>query len=137
MSKNERLSGERLYGKTAYAIAIACAIAALIVPVFVLMFPKSNMLDPVSSFSKLLSEATPAEIWAESRYGSFLGAHAYFTSPQSLDAWAMLVINVGCLGGFFGLVPSVIVKLRSRSYLDAALCGALACLIFLSAAGVF
>jgi len=126
-----------IYAKTIYWIAIATAVAALLIPVFVLADPENNILNPRLVFGAIFSGATPSEIWALSLVNGFPGAHFYLRFPGKADSWAQLTVNLGCAVGFFGLVPAVFRQIFKEKDWFCAIFGAvLATLILLSLTGV-
>jgi hypothetical protein len=127
-----------VFGNIVYWLAILSAVIALMAPVFMLVDPYNNILNPSVTFGLVLDGAAPAEIWSLSQTGSFPGAHFYFDFIAKADSWAMLAVSLSCSISLWGLIPAIFLQLlKEKNYFNAITGALLALLIFLSMMGVF
>lgn len=126
-----------VYASIVHWITIIASIAALFIPILILINPQNNVLNPNGIFGAIFSGATPAEIWSMSETGSFPGAHYYLTMLSRSDSWAQLAINLGCSVGLWAIVPASFLQLfKEKDRLYGALGLVLALLIALSMTGI-
>ncbi|MCL2567955.1 MAG: hypothetical protein FWE12_00750 [Oscillospiraceae bacterium] len=128
---------QKIFGNTVYWVAIWSAIGAFFVPIFILLNPTNNILNPNTLFGAIFAGASPEEVWGYSVTGSFPGAHFYIDYITKADSWAMLLIAIGCGFGLFGLVPAVLYQVkREKDWFCAILGTIIAVLTLLSVVGI-
>lgn len=126
-----------IYANMVHWITIISSLGALIVPIFIVVNPYVNILNPGLIFGKIFGGASPEEIWALSSTGGFPGGHVYFSFPEAPDSWAQFFINLGCSVGLWALIPTVLYQLiKEKNVFDAVIGGALGLLIALSMLGI-
>jgi hypothetical protein len=127
----------KIYAYATHWLTIVSALAALFAPVFILVNPQNNILNPNIIFGAIFNGASPEEIWELSSTGAFPGAHFYLRYINRADSWAMAFMNLGCGVGFFALVPAVICQIvKERDWFCSFLGILLALLIFFSMTGI-
>jgi hypothetical protein len=126
-----------IYSTIVHWITIISSIAALFVPIFMLIDPSNNILNPNGIFSAILSGASPSEIWAMSSEGFLPGPRYYLTNFGSTDSWAQLTITLGCSVSLWALIPTVARQIfKEKNYFYAFLGATLAVLTFFSMTGL-
>ncbi|MDR2701026.1 MAG: hypothetical protein LBB72_01180 [Spirochaetaceae bacterium] len=107
------------YGKIAYWITIASCLVSLLAMVLILLFPRSNILDPIVVFNAVFNGKNPAEIWnaagVQFKYGDFwkLFIKNLFT-PDGLAAFG---VTLGCSVTLWALIPAVWQFNKKKEYL--------------------
>lgn len=118
-------------------LTIVSCLIALVAPVFILLFPENNVLNPNLVFGAIFSGATPAEIWKMSPTGSFPGAHFYLTNFFTGDGFAHFGVALGCSVGLWALLPAMFVmQKREKDYMYFFICSLLVILILLAMTGL-
>jgi uncharacterized membrane protein YfcA len=126
-----------LYANIIHWVTIIVSIAALFIPVFVLVNPSNNVLNPNIIFGEIFKGATPEGAWALAENGVFPGTHFYLDYITKTDSWAMLNVNIGCMVGLLAVVPAVLVQIfKEKNILEACLGTAMAALIISAMAGI-
>jgi multisubunit Na+/H+ antiporter MnhB subunit len=106
------------YGKTAYWITIASCLVSLLAMVLILLFPRSNILNPVAVFDAIFNGKKPAEIWDAAgvpfKYGDFwkLFIRGLFTP----DGLATFGVTLGCSVTLWALIPTVWQFTKKKEY---------------------
>jgi multisubunit Na+/H+ antiporter MnhB subunit len=106
------------YGKVAYWITIASCLVSLLAMVLILLFPRSNMLNPSVVFDAIFKGKKPAEIWNAAgvpfKYGDFwkLFIRGLFT-PDGLAAFG---VTLGCSVTLWALIPAVWQFKKKKEY---------------------
>jgi len=127
----------RVYGAIVYWLAVVSAVIAIITPVFIFADSSHNILDPNTSLNSVLGGEKPEDIWALSTTGAFPGAHYYLNFISKADSWAMISVSLICSISLWGLIPAIIVQVRTeKNYFTAGIGTLLALLIILSMTGV-
>jgi hypothetical protein len=128
---------QAIFGGTLYWISIIFASAALLIPIAVFATPQYALLNQNAMFYAIFDGANPAGIWSMSRAGGFPGAHLYIKYFAAPDGWAMLLMNIGCAAGLFGLAPAAIYQIAKEKDRFCAMLGfCISILIVLSMAGI-
>ena len=131
-------ASERVYAGIIHAVTFVVSIAALFVPVFILVNPSNNLLNPNMIFGAIFKGASPDQIWAASATGGFPGTHFYWQHILKADSWAMLAVCLGCAVGLLAVVPAVLIQIfKEKQILNACLGTVMAALIFCALTGVF
>lgn len=126
-----------IFAGVVHWVTIVSCVIALISPVFILLFPQNNVLNPNLVYGAIFSGASPAEIWKMSATGSFPGAHFYLTNLFTGDGFSHFGVALGCSVGLWALLPAMYVMLkREKDYLYFAICSMLVILILLAMTGV-
>jgi len=138
MDKNAQTpKSQRIFGEIIYIVAIIVAISALFAPVFIMLNPSANALNPNVVFTAIFDGQSPDEIWGYSPEGEFLGWINALQNFSFADSWAMMVIVVGCAFGLFGLLPAVFYQAFKEKDRFCAVIGlVIITLICLSAIGI-
>jgi hypothetical protein len=106
------------YGKVAYRITIASCLVSLLAMVLILLFPRSNILDPIVVFDAIFNGKKPAEIWNAAgvpfKYGDFwkLFIKGLFTP----DGLASFGITLGCSVTLWALIPTAWQFTKKKEY---------------------
>jgi len=128
----------RCFSSIVHTVTVFASIAALFIPVLILLNPENNILNPHIIFQSIFSGASISEIWEMSPTGGFPGAHYYLSYLIKADSWAQLVIALGCSVGLWALIPTVVIQFaREKEWLWGAGGAVLAALMALALAGVF
>lgn len=131
-------ASHRAYAGVIHWVTLVVSIAALFVPIFILVNPSNNMINPNLIFSAIFKGASPDQIWAMTDTGRFPGTHFYLQNIFKADSWAMLTVNIGCAVGLLSVIPAVIIQLfKEKDILNACLGIAMAALIICALTGVF
>ena len=132
------LSASNGHAGIIHAVTFVVSIAALFVPVFILVNPSNNLLNPNMIFGAIFKGASPDQIWAASATGGFPGTHFYWQHIFKADSWAMLAVCLGCAVGLLAVVPAVLIQIfKEKQILNACLGTVMAVLIFCALTGVF
>ena len=97
------------FGNVVHWITISSCLIVLIAPVFILLFPDRNILNPTLIFNAIFEGKRSAEIWEAAgvpfKSGDYwkLFGESFFTP----DGFATLGIVLGCSVAFWGLIPAV------------------------------
>ena len=124
-------TSQRVYANVLHWVTLTVSIVTLFVPIFMLVNPANNVLNPNMIFTAVFNGASPSEIWALSKSGIFPGAHFYLQNIFMADSWAMLTINIGCAVGLIAAIPAVLIQFfKEKDIFNACLGTAMATLIF-------
>lgn len=125
-----------VYSNIIHWVIILSAVAGSFVPLFILLNPNSNMLDPKTLFDSVFSGMSLSEIWGHSYLGTFPGAHSYLHYPSFADSWGCFFINVGAGAALWAMIPAVIIQFfKEKSYFTGILGLIFACGIILAMTG--
>ncbi|MDR2730491.1 MAG: hypothetical protein LBB81_06290 [Treponema sp.] len=106
------------YGKVVYWITIVSCLVSLLTMVFILLFPRSNILDPIVVFDAIFKGKNPGEIWNAAgvhfKSGDFwkLFIKNLFT-PDGLAAFG---VTLGCSVTLWALIPAVWQFKKKKEY---------------------
>jgi len=129
-------TSSNVYATTVHWVTLISAIAALFVPIAILINPASNYLNPNTVFGMIFEGSKAADIWAVSAGGVFPGVHCYLSGLTQPDAVAQLIINFGCAVGLIATVPTVIIQVfKEKDMLYALLGTAFGALVVLAMIG--
>ena len=129
-------ASHRVYANLVHWITIFSGLTAMIVPVFIMLFPDNNVLNPNLIFGAIFEGAKPAEIWSVSPAGSYPGAYYFMNFLSSPDSYAQLAIVTGCSVGLLATFPAAILQLtKEKDYLYGMLGVVFSVLILLSMTG--
>lgn len=112
-------TSHRIFADVIHWVTLISAVAALFVPIAILINPTANFLNPNTVFHIIFDGGKSADIWAMSKTGGFAGVHCYLNSLKEPDAIAQFVVNIGCAVGLFAIVPTAIIqffKEKNRLY---------------------
>jgi uncharacterized membrane protein YfcA len=130
-------ASQTAYANVIHWVTLSVSIAALFVPIFVLVNPANNVLNPNRIFGAIFNGASPEAIWATSISGAFPGTHFYLSNITKADSWAMMTVNIGCAVGLLAVLPAVLIQLlKEKNKLNAALGVAMAGLIICAMTGL-
>ena len=127
---------EKIYSDILNWVTIISAIGSLFAPLYILIFPDQNLLNPGSVFGTIFEGKDLNGFWS-SMGGSVQYIRSYFTNPQAPDAWAQFFIELGCASALLALIPAIIIQIfKEKRFFDAVLGVLLAALIALSMFGI-
>lgn len=127
----------RVYGNIVHWLTILSAIMALFAPIFILVSPSNNILNPNIIFGQIFSGANLETIWAGSALGGLPIGHYYLQNLGAADSWGMIAIAIGCSVGLWGLIPAIVIQIvKERDWLYAVLGTALLALIAFAMFGI-
>lgn len=130
-------ASQTAYANVIHRVTLSVSIAALFVPIFVLVNPANNVLNPNRIFGAIFNGASPEAIWATSISGAFPGTHFYLSNITKADSWAMMTVNIGCAVGLLAVLPAILIQLlKEKNKLNAALGVAMAGLIICAMTGL-
>ena len=128
---------QNVYASVVHWVTLVVSIAALFVPIAILLHPEANYLNPNTLFGMIFKGAKSAEIWATSSTGSFVGAHSYLRGLGKPDAIAQLVVNVGVGVGLWATIPTVLIQVfKEKEYVFAGLGTVFGALVLLAMCGI-
>jgi len=107
------------YGKTSHIIIIISCVISLLAPVFIIVFPNKNILDPYLIFNAVFEGKPPAMIW-EAAGVSFESENfwKYFSGKLfTPDGFALFGIALGCSVSLWAMIPAIWQYLIKREYL--------------------
>src|SRR5690554_5893761 len=106
-------STQVMFGDIVKWITITSCIIALIAPVFILVKPANNLMNPNHIFSLIFSGEGSDAIWEKAASG-FPGGHFYLQSFFTGDGFGQFGIALGCSVALWALIPSTIEYFRSK-----------------------
>ena len=106
------------YGAATHWITFISCLISMITPVFILMFPHSNLLNPALLFNAIFEGLSPAEIWeaagAPFRPGYFW--NLFLSNIFSPDGFASLGVALGCSVTLWALIPALWQFIKKKEY---------------------
>jgi hypothetical protein len=106
------------YGEVVHWITIVSCLISLIAPVFILLFPHSNLLNPTLIFDAIFEGKKSAEIWEAAgvpfKSGDFwkLFMNGFFTP----DGIATFGVTLGCSVTLWAFIPAVWQFAKNKKY---------------------
>lgn len=106
------------FGKAVHWLTIISCIITLAAPPLILLFPRSNLLNPALIFNAIFEGKKPAEIWAAAGAAFEPGDFwkLFRVNLFSPDGFGTLGITLGCSTALWGLIPAVIQFIRKKEY---------------------
>jgi len=106
------------FGAVYHWITITACLISLLAPVLILMFPRSNILNPNIVFTAIFQGKNPAEIWEAAGvsfqpgdfWNMFLGN---FFTP---DGIATFGVALGCSVTLWALIPAIRQFVKEKEY---------------------
>jgi hypothetical protein len=137
--KRPELSKSQLYyGNVVHWITIISCLIVLAAPVFILLFPKANLLNPNLIFDAIFAGKKSAEIWAAAgvpfQTGDFWGL--FWGNLFTPDGFATLGVVLGCSVTLWALLPAVWQFFKKKEYFYAGVSASVAALIALAMSGL-
>lgn len=127
----------KVYANVVHWVTLISAIAALFIPIIILINPSSNYLNPNTIFGLIFDGAKSSEIWAASSTGAFAGAHSYLNGLSNGDAIAQLFVNIGVAVGLIAGVPTSLIQIfKEKDYLYGSLGLVFSALVVLAMCGI-
>ena len=127
--------GSYVFAGVIHWVTISAGVAALFLPLLILIRPEHNLLNPNIALQRIFDGASLPEVWAMSQAGSFPGARTCQLAWG--DSWAMLLLQAGCAASLFALIPAAVYHIvKEKDWFCGILELTLSLLIALSAAGV-
>lgn len=127
----------RVFADVVHWVTLIVSVAALFVPISILINPTANFLNPNTIFYTIFEGGKSAEIWAQSATGGFCGAHSYLTDITKPDAVAQLIVNIGCAVGLFAVIPAAVIQLfKEKERLYSLLGTVFGALVVLAMVGI-
>jgi hypothetical protein len=142
MSMNEKMpeieKSQLYYGKTMHWITIVSCLITLIAPIFILLFPYSNLLNPALVFNAIFEGMKPAEIWEAAGVPFKSGAFwkLFLGNLFSPDGFATFGIALGCSVTLWALIPAFWQFIKKKDYFYACVALFVAALIALAMSGL-
>ena len=106
------------YGAVYRWVIIGSCLISLIAPVFILIFPHSNQLNPNLVFNAIFEGKTPAEIWEAAgviyQSGDFW--KRFFGNFFTPDGIASVGVLLGCSVTFWALIPAIWQFMKKKEY---------------------
>jgi len=126
------------YGAVYHWIIFSSCIISLIAPVFILMFPHSNIMNPHLIFNAIFEGKNPAEIWEAA--GVSFNSGGFWEMLQNNfftpDGIAYFGVILGCSVTLWALIPAVWQFAKKREYFYVCVSLFLMALVALSMSGV-
>ena len=118
-SKRPEMAKSQLhYGTVYHWITIASCLISLIAPVFILMFPHSNLLNPNRIFNAIFEGNNPAGVWEAAgvpfQSGSFW--KLFLDNLFTPDGIAAFGVALGCSVALWALIPAVWQFAKKKEY---------------------
>jgi len=126
------------YGTVYHWITFAACIISFIAPVFILMFPNSNLLAPNLIFGAIFAGNNPTEIWAVAGVSFQSGDFwkLFFSNFSTPDGIATFGIVLGCSVTLWALIPAVWQFMKKKEYFYTCVSLFIMILIVLGMSGV-
>lgn len=135
--KIEIPASQKIFANVVHWVTLIVAVAALFVPISILINPSANYLNPNIIFRTIFDGGKAAEIWASSSTGTFAGVHCFINGMSQPDAVAQLILNIGNAVGLWAVIPAIIIQLiKEKETLYALLGAAFGVLIILAMLGI-
>ena len=126
------------YGKTVHWLTIAACLIVLIAPVYILLFPQKNLLNPNLVFGAIFEGQKPAEIWAAAgvsfKPGDFW--ELFRDNIFAPDGFAGLGVTLGCSVTLWALMPAIWVFIKQKDWLYTCISVFIMALIGLAMSGL-
>ena len=126
------------YGAVYHWITIVSCLISLVAPVFILMFPHSNFLNPNLIFNAIFEGKNPAGIW-EAAGLSFQSGDFWSLLRGNLltpDGFATLGIVLGCSVTLWALMPAFWQFIKKKEYFYVCVSLFIMALIVLAMSGL-
>lgn len=129
---------QKYYGSVTHWITIVCCLVALIAPVFILLFPDANMLNPNQVFGAIFRGNTSDEIWATTgmsfQFGDFW--RILISNILRPDGIASLFIAIGCSVTMWAMLPATSTFIKRKEYFYAGVSAVIIALVALAMSGL-
>ena len=106
------------YGKVIHWITIVACLITLFAPIFILLFPHRNLLNPSLIFDAIFSGKKTTEIWAAAgvpfKSGGFW--KLFLGNLFTPDGFATLGLTLGCSVTLWALIPAVYQFIKKKEY---------------------
>jgi len=126
------------FGLVYHWVIIVSCLVSLITPVFILLFPDSNIMNPNIVFSAVFEGKRASEIWEAA--GADFNAVGFWKllagNILSPDGFAMFGITLGCSVALWALVPAACRFIAKRNWFYAAVCFFIMALMALAMSGI-
>ena len=138
-NKPEISKSQLIYGEVVHWIIIICCFISLTAPVLILIFPRSNFLNPTKLFNAIFEGKKSAEVWAAAgvpfKTGEFwkLFMGNFFTP----DGFATLSVTLGCSVTLWALIPALWQFAKKKEYFYVGVSLFIITLIALAMSGIF
>jgi len=126
------------YGAVYHWITIASCLISLIAPVFILILPNSNLLNPNLIFNAIFEGNNPAEIW-ELAGVSFQSDSFWKLFRNNLftpDGFATFGVAIGCSVTLWALIPAFWQFIKEKEYFYACVSLFVMSLVILAMSGL-
>jgi hypothetical protein len=106
------------YGTVYHWITFASCLISLIAPVFILMFPHSNLLNPNLIFNAIFEGYSPAGIWEAAGVPFQAGGFwkLFFANLFTPDGFAAFGVVLGCSVTLWALIPAFWQFMKKKEY---------------------
>ena len=106
------------YGKVIHWITIAACLITLFAPIFILLLPHRNLLNPSLIFDAIFEGKKPAEIWTAAGVSFKSGGFwkLFLGSLLTPDGFAAIGLVLGCSVTLWALIPAVWQFFKKKEY---------------------
>ena len=139
MDEKPEISKSQLYyGRVAHWVTIVSCLIATITPIFILLYPHSNILNPSLVFNAIFEGKKYSEIWeaagAPFKSGGFwkLFLGSFFTP----DGFAILGVTLGCSVTLWSLFPAIWQFFKKKEFFFVFVASFVAALVSLAMSGL-
>ena len=130
-------TSHNVYANCVHWVTLIVSLAALFIPIVILINPINNYLNPNTLFDMIFAGAKSADIWATSSTGTFAGAHCYLHGLSQGDSLAQLVINIGVGVGLIAGIPTILIQIfKEKDYFYAGVGSFFCVLVVLAMVGI-
>ena len=106
------------YGKVIHWVTIVSCLITLLAPVLILLFPRSNLLNPSLIFDAIFEGKRSSEIWAAAgvpfKSGDFW--KLFLGNIFIPDGFATFGVTLGCSVTLWGLLPAIWQFIKKKEY---------------------
>ncbi|MCL2415009.1 MAG: hypothetical protein FWC94_07180 [Bacteroidales bacterium] len=134
------------YGQVVHYSTITSCLIALFSPIFIMLFPESNIMNPNVVFNIIFNGGTPEEILQASVEPAFFtqifaDGNLQFWKMMSLkpfapDGIALWGIILGCSITMWALIPAIWIYVKERQWKFVCICGFVFLLVLFAMSGL-
>ncbi len=129
---------QQIFGSVVKYITMVSCLISLVAPVFILLFPKANTLNPNLIFSAIFEGKKASEIWTIAGVPFEQGSYwtLFFRDIFTPDGFATFGIALGCSVTAWALIPAVVIFIKKKEYLYSGICIFVFCITMLAMSGI-
>jgi len=126
----------RVYGEIVYWITFVCCLICFIGPMFSMLFPENNAMNPYFTYALVFEGMTGSEIWI-ALYGDWPWFHkVWWQNFFTGDGFTMFGIAVGTTVALWALIPTMFVFARNKLPQYVLFSGIVCFMVILAASGI-